>query len=65
MKSGSRFLSVASSFGAIFFDQYGVLHDGHRAYPGAREALATLKSRGVKIVILSNSGRRAKPTRSA
>lgn len=57
MKSGSRFLSVASSFGAIFFDQYGVLHDGHRAYPGAREALATLKSRGVKIVILSNSGR--------
>ena len=60
MKSGSRFLAVASSFGAIFFDQYGVLHDGHRAYPGAREALAALKSRGVKIVILSNSGRTAK-----
>jgi HAD superfamily hydrolase (TIGR01459 family) len=60
MKSGSRFLSVASSFGAIFFDQYGVLHDGRRAYPGAREALAALKSRGVKIVILSNSGRAGK-----
>jgi HAD superfamily hydrolase (TIGR01459 family) len=60
MKSGSRFLALASSFGAIFFDQYGVLHDGHRAYPGAREALAALKSRGVKIVILSNSGRTSK-----
>jgi HAD superfamily hydrolase (TIGR01459 family) len=60
MKSGSRFLSVASSFTAIFFDQYGVLHDGRRAYPGAREALAALKSRGVKIVILSNSGRTGK-----
>jgi HAD superfamily hydrolase (TIGR01459 family) len=60
MKSGSRFLSVASSFAAIFCDQYGVLHDGRRAYPGAREALAALKSRGVKIVILSNSGRTGK-----
>jgi HAD superfamily hydrolase (TIGR01459 family) len=57
MKSASRFLALASSFAAIFFDQYGVLHDGRRAYPGAREALAALKSRGVKIIILSNSGR--------
>jgi HAD superfamily hydrolase (TIGR01459 family) len=57
MKSLVGFLAVASSFRAIFFDQYGVLHDGHRAYPGAREALVALKSRGVKIVILSNSGR--------
>jgi HAD superfamily hydrolase (TIGR01459 family) len=57
MKPVSRFLTVASSFKAIFFDQYGVLHNGHRAYPGARDALAALKSRGVKIVILSNSGR--------
>jgi HAD superfamily hydrolase (TIGR01459 family) len=60
MKSGSRFLELASSFAAIVFDQYGVLHDGHRAYPGAREALAALKSRGVRIVILSNSGRTGK-----
>jgi HAD superfamily hydrolase (TIGR01459 family) len=57
MKSAIGFLAAASSFRAIFFDQYGVLHDGHRAYPGAREALAALKSRGIKIVILSNSGR--------
>jgi HAD superfamily hydrolase (TIGR01459 family) len=53
----SRFVTIASSFKAVFFDQYGVLHDGRKAYPGAKEALAALKSRGVKIVVLSNSGR--------
>ena len=53
----SRFVAIASSFAAVFFDQYGVLHDGRNPYPGARDALAALKSRGVKIVVLSNSGR--------
>jgi HAD superfamily hydrolase (TIGR01459 family) len=53
----SRFLRIASCFKAAFFDQYGVLHDGRNPYPGARDALAALKSRGVKIVVVSNSGR--------
>jgi len=53
----SRFVAIASSFKAVFFDQYGVLHDGRNPYPGARDALAALRSRGVKIVVLSNSGR--------
>ena len=53
----SRFVAIASSFAAVFFDQYGVLHDGRNPYPGARNALAVLKSCGVKIVVLSNSGR--------
>jgi HAD superfamily hydrolase (TIGR01459 family) len=57
MSAVPRFVAIASSFKAVFFDQYGVLHDGRKAYPGARDALATLKSRGVKIVVLSNSGR--------
>jgi len=52
----SRFLALASCFKAVFFDQYGVLHDGRSEYPGARDALAALKSRGVRIVVLSNSG---------
>jgi HAD superfamily hydrolase (TIGR01459 family) len=56
----SRFVTIASSFKAVFFDQYGVLHDGRRPYPGAREALAALKARGVKTVVLSNSGRAGK-----
>jgi HAD superfamily hydrolase (TIGR01459 family) len=53
----SRFVAIASSFEAVFFDQYGVLHDGRKAYPGARDTLRALKSRGVAIVVLSNSGR--------
>jgi HAD superfamily hydrolase (TIGR01459 family) len=53
----SRFVAIASSFKAVFFDQYGVLHNGRNPYPGAKDALAALKSRGVKIVVLSNSGR--------
>ena len=57
MISSCRFISIASCFKAVFFDQYGVLHDGRSSYPGAKEALAALKSRGVKIVVLSNSGR--------
>ena len=50
MKALSRFLAIASSFKAVFFDQYGVLHDGQNPYPGTRDALAALKSGGVKIV---------------
>ena len=57
MSALSRFVAIASSFKAVFFDQYGVLHDGQKPYPGARDALAALKSRSVKIVVLSNSGR--------
>jgi HAD superfamily hydrolase (TIGR01459 family) len=57
MRASSRFVTIASSFKVVFFDQYGVLHDGRNPYPGARNALAALKSRGVKVVVLSNSGR--------
>ena len=59
MSAVSRFVTIASSFKAVFFDQYGVLHDGQNPYPGARDTLSALKSRGVTIVVLSNSGRTA------
>lgn len=55
--AASRFLAAAAPYRVVFTDQYGVLHDGHRPYPGAREALAALKERGVRILVLSNSGR--------
>jgi HAD superfamily hydrolase (TIGR01459 family) len=51
------FLQISAVFEAVFTDQYGVLHDGHRPYPGAAEALGALKRRGAKVVVLSNSGR--------
>jgi HAD superfamily hydrolase (TIGR01459 family) len=40
-------------------DQYGVLHDGIAAYPGAIGGLARLASSGRKIVVLTNSGKSA------
>lgn len=39
-------------------DQWGVLHDGIRPYPGAVECLQRLRAEGKLVVILSNSGRR-------
>jgi HAD superfamily hydrolase (TIGR01459 family) len=45
-------------------DQFGVLHDGRQAYPGAAEALRRLVARGDPVLILSNSGKRAAPNRA-
>jgi len=53
----SRFVAFAAAFPVIFFDQYGVLHDGRAPYPGAIAAMAALRARGARIVVLSNSGR--------
>ena len=54
---------VASTHDRWVFDQYGVLHDGTRAYPGAVELLRRLKARGDRIIVLSNSGKRAEINR--
>jgi len=52
---------VADRFGAIVLDQWGVLHDGTRPYPGAIAALERLKDQGTRLAVLSNSGKRAAP----
>jgi len=46
-------------FDVLVVDQYGVLHDGNRVYPGAIDCLRQVKERDKFIVALSNSGRRA------
>lgn len=43
-------------------DQFGVLHDGQNAYAGALDTVNRLASTGVKLVIISNSSRRAVST---
>jgi HAD superfamily hydrolase (TIGR01459 family) len=48
-------------FSLFLIDQFGVLHDGTAAYPGAVDALARLKDSGRTIILLSNSGKRAAP----
>jgi len=45
----------------VLLDQYGVLHDGRQAYPGAVAAVEALAASGRKLLIISNSSRRAPP----
>jgi HAD superfamily hydrolase (TIGR01459 family) len=51
--------SLIDAFDTFFLDQFGVLHDGSSPYPGALQCLREIKAAGKKIVILSNSGKRA------
>ncbi|WP_159650388.1 MULTISPECIES: TIGR01459 family HAD-type hydrolase [unclassified Bosea (in: a-proteobacteria)] len=45
-------------YDGFLLDQWGVLHDGVRPYPGAVAALEMLRRAGKRVIILSNSGRR-------
>lgn len=45
---------------AVLLDIAGVLHDGERAYPGAREAVARLRAAGVPLRFVTNTSRRTR-----
>ena len=51
--------AIADLYDGFAFDQWGVLHDGQNAYPGAVECLRRLAEMGKSIVVLTNSGKRA------
>lgn len=51
--------AVADRFDAFLVDQFGVLRDGRGPYPDAAETLSRLKAAGKRVIILSNSGKRA------
>ena len=59
MLAVDRLWQIADRFDAIVLDQWGVLHNGTRPYPGVAEALAQLNASGVRLAVLSNSGKRA------
>lgn len=46
---------------AFLLDQFGTLHDGVALYAGVAEAMAGLRAAGKRLIILSNSGKRAAP----
>lgn len=50
--------ALAGRFDGFIVDQWGVLHDGSRPYPGSLDCLERLRAAGKGIVVLSNSGRR-------
>lgn len=51
--------ALAGRYGTFLVDQFGVLHDGSAPYAGAVEALLRLREAGGRIMLVSNSGRRA------
>jgi HAD superfamily hydrolase (TIGR01459 family) len=55
--------AIAAEFDGFCIDQFGVMHDGQRPYPGAVDALTRLTAAGKSIVVLTNSGKRAGPNR--
>ena len=51
--------ALIERYDGFLIDQFGVLLDGHQAYPGAVQALALIAKREKPVVILSNSGKRS------
>jgi len=56
--------SLARLFDGFILDQWGVLHDGIRPYPGAVDCLRELHNAGKRIVVLSNTSKRETETLS-
>ena len=55
--------ALMPGYDGLILDLWGVVHDGVRPYPGARECLVRLRAEGKRIVLLSNAPRRAEPVR--
>ena len=52
---------VAADYEAIVLDQWGVLHNGTAPYRFAVQAVKQLKAMGLRLAVLSNSGKRSEP----
>jgi HAD superfamily hydrolase (TIGR01459 family) len=52
---------IAQDFDAMLIDQFGVIHDGQKLYPGAADVLAKLHALNIPVVVMTNSGKRAAP----
>ena len=59
----SGLADLASRYRGFIVDQWGVLHDGGVPYPDALGCLAELRASGKRVVLLSNSGKRASVNR--
>ena len=64
MRRIDSLLEVAGRYDAVVLDQWGVLHDGTRPYPGAVAAVEALAGAGHRLAVLSNSGKRSEVNRA-
>ncbi|HLZ06143.1 MAG TPA: TIGR01459 family HAD-type hydrolase [Bradyrhizobium sp.] len=51
--------AIAGRFDHVLLDQWGTLHEGKAIFPQAYECVARLRQAGKRVLVLSNSGRRA------
>jgi HAD superfamily hydrolase (TIGR01459 family) len=54
---------IARQFDGMLIDQFGIIHDGQRLYPGALKVLEHLHRLSIPIVVMTNSGKRASANR--
>ena len=63
MNAGATAISglhaIADQFDHVLLDQWGTLHEGLAVFPAALECVMRLHAAGKRILILSNSGKRA------
>ncbi|MCP1842414.1 HAD superfamily hydrolase (TIGR01459 family) [Bradyrhizobium sp. USDA 4524] len=51
--------AIADRFDHVLLDQWGTLHEGLAVFPAALDCVARLREAGKRILVLSNSGKRA------
>lgn len=49
---------IATDYDGMLIDQFGVLHDGSKLYPGALDVLIRLKELEIPVAVMTNSGKR-------
>jgi HAD superfamily hydrolase (TIGR01459 family) len=54
---------IASQFDGMLIDQFGVIHDGQRLYPGTLRVLSELKALNIPVAVMTNSGKRSQANR--
>ena len=59
----SGLAEIATRFGGMLIDQFGVIHDGERLYPGTLRVLSELRDLGIPVAVMTNSGKRAAANR--
>ena len=59
--SGLR--KIARQFDGMLLDQFGVIHDGRKLYPGTIRVLSELRAAGIPVAVMTNSGKRAAANR--
>jgi HAD superfamily hydrolase (TIGR01459 family) len=50
---------IAQNFDAMLIDQFGVIHDGERLYPGTLAVLEQLHRANIPVCVMTNSGKRS------